>query len=238
MDHPAGTVQRKPREINEMVRYALWVVFRRTRSQAAVPSGPGEVTEALTTLAKGWADEDVTLRGVYDVQGFAPGATVLLWLHADDPEQLQRALRQIRRSALGDHLELHWSIVGMHRPAEFNKSHVPAFLSGLDPKDYLVLYPFNRSYEWYLLPEAERREMLVEHGSMGRGYTGVLTNTVASFALSDFEWVLALESDELHDMVDLMRHLRASKARLHVREETPFFTGRRLGFDEFGEVVA
>lgn len=68
--------------------------------------------------------------------------------------------------------------------------------------------------------------MLVEHGMMGRSYDGILSNTVSAFALGDYEWILALESDELHETVDMMRHLRASQARLHVREEVPFYTGR------------
>ena len=55
--------------------------------------------------------------------------------------------------------------------------------------------------------------MLVEHGMMGREYDQVLSNTVAAFALGDYEWLLALEADELHDIVDLMRHLRYSGAQ-------------------------
>ena len=74
--------------------------------------------------------------------------------------------------------------------------------------------------------------MLVEHGKMGRDYEGILSNTVAAFALGDYEWILALESDELHEIVDMMRHLRSSQARLHVREEVPFFTGRLIGAAE------
>ena len=68
--------------------------------------------------------------------------------------------------------------------------------------------------------------MLVEHGMAARGYKNLLSNTVAAFALGDYEWILALESDDLHDLVDMMRDLRATKARLHVREEIPFYTGR------------
>lgn len=95
------------------------------------------------------------------------------------------------------------------------------------PRPYLCVYPFVRSYEWYLLPDAERRELLAEHGKMARGYPDVRANTVASFALGDYEWMLAFEADELHRIVDLMRDLRASGARRHVREEVPFYTGRR-----------
>ena len=84
-----------------------------------------------------------------------------------------------------------------------------------------------RSYEWYLLPDAERRAMLAEHGLMARDYPDVRANTVSSFALGDYEWILAFEADELHRLVDLMRHLRGSTARRHVREELPFYTGSR-----------
>jgi chlorite dismutase len=67
----------------------------------------------------------------------------------------------------------------------------------------------------------------MEHGMLARGYPDVRANTVASFALGDYEWLLAFEADDLYRIVDLMRDLRASETRLHVREEVPFFTGRR-----------
>ena len=89
-----------------------------------------------------------------------------------------------------------------------------------------------RSYEWYLLPDDERRRMLVEHGQMARGLPDVRANTVSAFALGDYEWILAFEADELHRIVDLMRDLRATEARRHVREEIPFYTGRRLPLAE------
>ena len=69
--------------------------------------------------------------------------------------------------------------------------------------------------------------MLAEHGMMAREYPDVRANTVSSFALGDYEWMLAFEADELYRIVDLMRDLRASETRRHVREEVPFFTGRR-----------
>jgi chlorite dismutase len=70
--------------------------------------------------------------------------------------------------------------------------------------------------------------MLAEHGMMGREFEDVRANTVAAFGLGDYEWLLAFEADELHRIVDLMRELRASRARRHVREEIPFFTGPRV----------
>ncbi len=45
---------------------------------------------------------------------------------------------------------------------------------------------------------------------MARDYPDVRANTVSSFALGDYEWMLAFEADELDRIVDLMRHLRGS----------------------------
>jgi chlorite dismutase len=169
---------------------------------------------------------------VYDVSGLRADADVMLWVHAASSEELQAAYHRFRRTAFGRRFEPVWSQMALHRPAEFNKSHVPAFLADEEPKQHICVYPFVRSYEWYLLDDDERRRMLAEHGKMARDYPDVRANTVASFALGDYEWLLAFEADELHRIVDLMRHLRASDARRHVREEVPFYTGARVGIAE------
>src|SRR5512142_2262837 len=122
--------------------------------------------------------------------------------------------------------------MALHRPAEFNKSHIPAFLADEQPRRFVSVYPFVRSYEWYLLPEEDRRFMLAEHGRMARPYPDVRANTVSAFALGDYERMLAFEADELHRIVDLMRDLRAATARRHVREEVPFYTGVRKSIAE------
>ena len=85
---------------------------------------------------------------------------------------------------------------------------------------------------WYLLPDEERSRMLREHGAAARDYGDVVANTVAAFALGDYEWLLAFEADQLPRIVDVMRELRAVDARLHVIEETPFFTGPRASAEE------
>jgi chlorite dismutase len=182
----------------------------------------------LETFVDELSRDDVSIRGFYDVSALRGDADLMLWTHAPSAEIIQRSLQRLRQTGVGPSLELTWSAMGLHRPAEFNKGHVPAFMEDKSPLDWVSVYPFVRSYEWYLLPEEERRAMLVEHGMMGRDYRGILSNTVAAFALGDYEWILALESNELHEIVDMMRHLRSSQARRHVREEIPFYTGHRI----------
>jgi peroxiredoxin len=202
----------------------MWSVFASV--QPLAEDREKLASEAAALLADLEA-EGVVVRGVYDVAGLRADADLMIWWHAETIEELQSAYHRFLRTELGAALEPVWSVAALHRPAEFNKSHVPAFLAGEEPRAYVCVYPFVRSYDWYLLDDAERRDMLVEHGQLARGYPDVRANTVASFALGDYEWVLAFEADELHRIVDLMRDLRASQARRHVREEVPFYTGTR-----------
>jgi hydrogen peroxide-dependent heme synthase len=221
------------REINDTIRYTMWSVFRAETPLAAALRDDlaGEVDSLFEQLAA----KDVVVRGTYDVSALRADADLMVWWHAPTADALQEAYSRLRRTKLGTHLAPVWSNAALHRPAEFNKSHIPAFLAGEEARAYLCVYPFVRSYDWYLLPDEQRREMLAEHGQMARGYPDVRANTVASFALGDYEWILAFEADELHRIVDLMRDLRATEARRHVREEVPFFTGPRV---QPGDLVA
>jgi chlorite dismutase len=217
------------KELNATVRYTMWSVFR---ASEALPTLRDDLSTEVEGLFEQLAGKDVVIRGTYDVSGLRADADLMIWWHAESSDQLQDAYGLFRRTALGRHLTPVWSQMALHRPAEFNKSHLPAFLAGEGSHSYVCVYPFVRSYEWYLLPDEERRELLAEHGRMARGYPDVRANTVASFALGDYEWILAFEADELHRIVDLMRDLRASRTRRHVREEVPFFTGRRRSVPE------
>jgi chlorite dismutase len=221
-------------ELNATVRYTMWSVFR---ASAPLPSLRDGLAGEVDSLFEQLGGKDVTIRGTYDVSGLRADADVMIWWHSASPDALQEAYGMFRRTALGRHLTPVWSQMALHRPAEFNKSHLPAFLAGEPARAYICVYPFVRSYEWYLLPDEERRAMLAEHGRMARGYADVRANTVASFALGDYEWMLAFEADELHRIVDLMRDLRASGARRHVREEVPFYTGRRRSVAELVEAL-
>lgn len=228
MSEATETGRISAREINETIRYSMWSVF----AAADLPAERGPIVEEVEQLLGGLAGKGLEVRGWYDVAGLRADADLMVWWHAPGCGTLQEAYHGLRRTALGRRLRPVWSVTGLHRPAEFNKGHVPAFMAGERPRGYLCVYPFVRSYDWYLLPEEERRDMLVEHGRAARGYPDVRANTVASFALSDYEWLLAFEADELHRIVDLMRDLRAVRARLHVRHEIPFYTGPRTPVSE------
>jgi chlorite dismutase len=219
--------------------YTVFAVFRKDPARPDDLDGhdvPRFVREIDGTISL-VENEGVTLRGIYDVSGLRADADVMLWLHGPTAEGLQWALRELRRTRLLRAVLPTWNAMGVHRDAEFNKAHVPGFLRGIEPKSWLTIYPFVRSYEWYLLPPEERSRMLAEHGRKGAAFRGAIANTVSAFALGDYEWLLPIESDELTELVDLMRDLRATDARMHVREEVPFYTGRRISTAELVEVL-
>lgn len=216
--------------LNATIRYLMFSVF--SVRPGELGDDRSEVVEETSRFLKQQEERGVVVRGLYDVAGLRADADFMIWTHAETLESLQATYADFRRTTtLGRASTPVWSSVALHRPAEFNKSHIPAFLAGEDAGAYICVYPFVRSHDWYLLPDEERRQMLADHGMAARGYKDVRANTVPAFALGDYEWLLAFEAPELYRIVDLMRDLRATEARRHTREETPFFTGPRVEVD-------
>ena len=218
----------RTREINDTIRYTMWSVFRLADVLGPADGGADRAAEGaeVEKLFAELAEADVVVRGVYDVAGLRADADVMVWWHAATSEELQDAYHRFRRTAFGTPARRRsgrrWRCTG---PRSSTRATCRRSSPTRSRRRHVCVYPFVRSYEWYLLEDSERRRMLAEHGKMARDYADVRANTVASFSLGDYEWMLAFEADELHRIVDLMRHLRGSEARRHVREEVPFYTG-------------
>lgn len=220
-------------EVNNKQHYALYSVFVLGES---LPADDGErgriIAESLDYVKCAGAQ----IRGFYDVSGFRAEADLMVWWLDDDPEVLQDAYHRLRASALGKFLDPVWSCMGLHTPAEFNKRHIPACFGGVAPRDWAMVYPFVRSYDWYLKAPEERARIMAEHGRNGFAqYPDVKGSTLSAFGFSDYEWVLAFEADSLDRLEGVMHAQRYTEARLYVREDTPFFTGPRVSLGEWAE---
>ena len=114
------------KEINETIRYTMWSVFRleQVLGDADRDAEAAEVDALIEKLA----GDDVVVRGTYDVSGLRADADLMIWWHSATAEALQVAYNDFRRTALGSRMAPVWSQMAVHRPAEFNKSHVPAHL--------------------------------------------------------------------------------------------------------------
>jgi hydrogen peroxide-dependent heme synthase len=207
--------------------YAYYPVFRAPAQLRRMDPGVRDRAAHEFEMVLKEMAEWVTLRGAYSCAGLRPDADLMLWLVATSPDAAQDALVALRRTELGRELELTHAFMGLVRPAEFTRDHAPAFARGEAPRTYLCVYPFVRTPDWYLLPSEERAALLREHGEMGRRFPDVLANTTSAFGLSDWEWILAFEADDLGRIVDCIRTLREAVARLYTKEEIPFITGIR-----------
>jgi hydrogen peroxide-dependent heme synthase len=220
--------------------YALYPVFVGSddlRDVLADADDRRDAAQEIDNLYKSW-EGDVQVRGTYSTVGFRADADLMLWLHGDSPDVLQHSLVEFRRTAVGRLVEPTWMFMGAVKPAEFTPDHAPAFAKGTPPEKFLCVYPFVRTPEWYLLPSEERGSLLREHGLAGREFPDVLTNTTSAFGLGDWEWILAFEAARADSLVDCIRRLRESRARLFTKVEIPFVTGIRKPVAEvLGDLV-
>ncbi|HEU5439073.1 MAG TPA: chlorite dismutase family protein [Ktedonobacterales bacterium] len=206
--------------------------------------------------------KSVTLRGVYSLAGLREDADLMLWAHGPELDDLQRLAVSLRQSDLGRYLIPRQVYIGVTAAARYDPGHQPSFMYGAAPKRYISVYPFVKTTEWYLLPYEQRRELMAEHGLVGRKYAvsrerllaereegaggtanadaraaatalatdeeggGVLSNTVDSFGLGDYEFILANESDDPAELCRMMESLRKVEVRRYTKQDTPIFLGR------------
>lgn len=206
--------------------YVAFAAFRAAGAPAALPRSRRQslAAHALRTLAM---TPDVALRGAYDTSGYRADISLLIWIAAPAPDQLQDALASFGQTPLVSALEPVWTAVGVHRRGEFARLDVPAFYRGESPGRYVCVSAMAHTAEWYLLEPHVRRRLLLDYTRAVRDYGDVHANTVSAFGLGDHEWLHAYESDQLTRIVDLVRHLRGTEVRRYTRPEARFITGVR-----------
>ena len=150
--------------------YAAYWLYRVNRKFARLGEVKREQGKKQFLAALETRDPSVRVRGVYSFAGLRADADLMLWLLADDLDALQRLSIALRKSGLGKYLIPVESYVGVTTPARYDPQHLPAFLSGVPPKKFVSVYPFVKSAEWFLLPYERRRELMGEHGYVGRRY--------------------------------------------------------------------
>ncbi|HEV7830799.1 MAG TPA: chlorite dismutase family protein, partial [Pseudonocardiaceae bacterium] len=115
--------------LNSTIRYTMWSAFR--VEPGRLPADRAEPAREAQHYLEALEGKGVAVRGVYDLAGLRADADWMIWWHAEEIEALQAGYADLRRTtALGRASAPVWSTVALHRPAEFNKSHVPAFLAG------------------------------------------------------------------------------------------------------------
>ena len=174
----------------------------------------------------------------FSMIGLRGDADFLLWQACDTLEDLQQSATSMWSTRLGSYLTQPYSYLAMTHKSQYVGNHKHAGQEGtatrLRPGDYkyFIVYPFLKTREWYLLPKEERQRMMNDHFKIGHDYPSVKINTTYSFGLDDQEFVVAFETDEPQDFVDLVMELRGVEGSLYTLRDTPILTCIQRTIDE------
>jgi chlorite dismutase len=154
----------------------------------------------------------------------------LLWRISPLPDAFTQQARTINHCRLGAYLTTPWSFLSMTKRSMYidklDPFHTSQSRSHIVPgkRKYLFVYPFVKTREWYLLPLQRRQEIMDLHIRVGNKYPSVKLNTTYSFGLDDQDFVVAFETDEPKDFLDLVMELRETQSSLYTQRDTPIFT--------------
>lgn len=186
----------------------------------------------------GEADAAAELDGVrsiaYSSVGLEPGVDLLFWRMAPSVDALEAAAAGLLRAGLGRWLTVRHSLIGRIGPSQYVRKATgqeQSLFAG-DRSRYLVVYPFTKSTDWYLLSKEARQGVMNEHMRVGHEYPMVRQALAYSFGLDSQEFVVAYETDDLVAFGDLVRALRSTESRRSTVSDTPILLGIHRPMDE------
>ncbi len=184
---------------------------------------PGERAEHKREFIAACEDfaEERLLRA-FSTVGTRGDADLLLLSQATNLDRIHEFHVVLQQSGLMSWTSIPYSFLALTKESEYSDE------SRLEVRPakgkYLFVYPFVKTREWYLLDADERWRIMQEHIKVGREYPSVDLNTSYSFGLDDQEFVVAFETDEPRDFMDLVQRLRTTESSLYTKRDTPTFT--------------
>jgi chlorite dismutase len=174
----------------------------------------------------------------YSLTGIRSDADFMLWRISESLEPIQHMSAELAETGLGNYVTTPYSYLAMTKRSMYVDQHEHEGSESSRAKivpggaKYLFVYPFVKSRDWYLLPKPERQKIMDEHIQMGHKYPSVKINTTYSFGLDDQEFVVAFESDQPADFLDLVMELRETRSSKYTVRDTPTFTCVRKPIQE------
>jgi len=190
---------------------------------------PGERKELHAHWLAGLRDAAQHLE-VYQVYPAQTEADLLVWcaLNAKEPsvasgffERFAQVTNPKRHLIQPVH-----TLWGFTKPSQYTKTRSTQEIDpfAAERKPYLIVYPFVKSVEWYLMSREARQGMMNEHIKIGKQYPEITQLLVYSFGLQNQEFIVVYETADLGSFSDLVYGLRDTEARRYTERDTPLFT--------------
>ncbi len=189
--------------------------------------GREERCESAAELAAAVNEESEVTTFSYSMVGLQPGTDLLLWSLASSLDSLEVKAASVLRSGMGRWMQVKESFLGIIQPSQYVKKPTPqeqSLFSG-ERSRYLVVYPFTKSTDWYLLGREARQGIMNEHMRVGHDFPEVRQLLANSFGVDDMDFLVAYETDDLPKFGELVRALRGTESRRSTVRDTPILTG-------------
>jgi len=158
----------------------------------------------------------------FSTVGTRGDADMMLLTQATNLDRIHEFHVVLQQSGLMSWMSIPYSYLALTKESEYSDE------SRLEVRPakgkYMFVYPFVKTREWYLLDKDERWKVMQEHIRVGREYPTIDLNTSYSFGLDDQEFVVAFETDEPRDFLDLVQQLRTTESSRYTKRDTPTFT--------------
>jgi chlorite dismutase len=225
--------EQKPKLPRQFVNFT----FYRSRPEWRLLSD-SDKRSGIEQFAKAVDDfRDKLLIHTYSTVGLRTNVDFMIWRIGYELEPLQEMTSRLNATEMAKYIEPVQSFLSMTKRSMYidrdNPEHVEDRLHVIPGKsDYLFVYPFVKTREWYSRTADQRQEMMDEHIRIGMKYRSVKLHTTYSFGLDDQEFVVAFETDRPADFLDLVQELRETKASSYTLRDTPMFTCRQRTLQE------
>lgn len=182
--------------------------------------GKEEASKEFSTLLE-VANTKMKVR-TYSSLGLRHDMDFMLWMISDSIEKFQVLASKVYTTIVGKYIDPSLVYVSAYRPSIYSNNKIqPGFMLDEQPMKYLIVYPFIKSREWYLLPLDDRKKMMEEHITVGKKFPQIRINTSYSFGIHDQDFTLAFETDDLMVFQDLIIQLRETRVSRYVVKDTP-----------------
>ena len=175
----------------------------------------------------------VTVR-TYSTLGLKRNADFLLWVISPELPPIQAFVAGLRKTAMAPYLTETETFLSVTRESMYTKQHKEAIAVTVEPgkSQYIFVYPFVKSREWYLLPMETRQKLMNEHIRIGHEFPSIRINTSYSFGLDDQDFLVSFEGNDPKEFVTLVMRLRESEGSKYTVRDTPIFTCLKQPIDE------
>jgi len=230
--------QSKPKQPRQLVRFSFYKLDPQWQLLPANVREYGK--QELVRIFQDHA-ENALIRS-FGLYGVRADCDFMLWQATYDIEDLRSLSSKIRRSSIGPYLREVDSMLSMTKRSVYvgknaRGAHDPRLVITPDDKKYLFVYPFVKTRAWYALPLEDRTRMMKQHIAVGLKYPTVSLNTTYSFGLDDQEFVVAFETDNIFDFLDLVQELRETEASMYTLRDTPMYTCTAQPLEEILEAI-